>query len=66
MASTPSLQEALQELDTARYTGDRVRIAAAKAAVATAKRAALPACEPQSEAERAAAFAAWRRAKIQA
>jgi hypothetical protein len=57
MASAPSLREAFEELDVARFVGDQKRIAAAKAAVAAAKQAALPACEQRGETERAAAFA---------
>jgi hypothetical protein len=59
MASTPSLQAALEELDVARFVGDQKRIAAAKAAVARAKQAALPACEQRDEAN-AEAFIRWR------
>lgn len=58
MASAPSLQAALEELDVARFVGDRKRIAAAKAALILTKQAALPGGEPQSDAER---FIEWQK-----
>jgi hypothetical protein len=42
MATSAALREALQELDIARFLGDRDRIAKAKAAVALAKASEPP------------------------